>query len=105
MVDPVTAFKTKAVKLIVGDVHVYHVGHLASDAASSPSLTQIAMFAHGLHLMGRVSLKQFPVRNVVGTLHGEVLPRATHYEFKVLAPIGPVDFDVARKVHLESLAS
>lgn len=104
MVAPLTAFQKKVSSLNVGDVHVYHVGHLAADIASSPSLTNIQMQTRGLHLMGRVSLRQRRVKNVVETLHGRPIAEGTEYSLKVLQPIHSVDFDTARKVHLEDIA-
>lgn len=103
MNDPVSRFKSKALSASVGTVLVYHVGELAFDTASSPTLTQIQMMAHGLYLMGRVALRQRRVKNVTGMLRGDFLPTATEYTFKVLHDIGPVDFETARKLHLASI--
>lgn len=103
MAAPLTAFQKKVSSLKVGEVHVYHVGHLAADIASSPSLTNIQMMVRGLHLMGRVGMRQRRVTNTVETLHGRPITDGTEYAFVVRQPIGSVDFDTARKVHLEDI--
>lgn len=91
MKDPVADFKTRVVQTPKGATFVYHVGSLASDTVSSPTLTNIQMFANGLHLMGRVGLRQRRVET------------GFEYSFIVFQPIHPVDFDVARKTYLDNL--
>ncbi len=91
MKDPVAEFKLKVVQTPKGETLVYHVGFLASDIASSPTLTNIQIFANGLHLMGRVGLRQRRIGS-----------RSTEYSMKVLQPVHVVDFDTARKAFLDS---
>jgi hypothetical protein len=95
MSDPVADFKAVLVQRNPGEVHVYHIGHISEDAASSPTVANLQIFTHGLHLMGRVGLRQ---KNLM--VGGE---RVTEYSLKVLQPIHPMDFDVARKAHLADL--
>jgi hypothetical protein len=91
MKDPVADFKSRVVQTPKGATFVYHVGSLASDTASSPTLTNIQMFAYGLHLMGRVGLRQRRV------------DFGFEYSFVVLQPVHIVDFDTARKTYLDNL--
>lgn len=91
MIDPVSSFKSKTVHTLVGDTLVYHVGNLGADIASSPTLTQIQMFTNGLHLMGRVGLRQKRVSQGI------------EYSLKVIQPVHALDFDTARKTYLNNL--
>lgn len=96
MKDPVAEFKVNVVRTPKGGVHVYHLGSLASDIASSPTLTNIQMFANGLALMGRVGLRQ--ARKTM-----EFGDPITEYSLKILQPVHVIDFDTARKAFLDSV--
>lgn len=100
MIDPVTEWKQKVVQANIGDVLVYHRGLLGADMTSSPSLTNIAGFARGLFIMGRVGLRQTRKKHTVETLGGSFVHEATEYSMKLLQPVHPNDFDTARKVNL-----
>ncbi len=89
--SPVDLFKEDVRRLSQGTTHVYHIGNLQEDRQGSPSLNNIAIMAYGLHLIGKVGLRQR--RTTSGT----------EYALKVLQPINPIDFDRARRQWLESL--
>ncbi len=101
MKDPIADFKAAVVRCKPNDVHVYHVGALGADISSSPTLTNIQMFAYGLYLMGRVGLRQQRV-NIVTDVEGITVPR-TEYSMRLLQPVHVLDFDTARKAYLNSV--
>lgn len=101
MEDPVTEFKTKVVQTPKGATVVYHVGHLALDISSSPTLTNIQMFAYGLYLMGRIGLRQRRVSHINPAVVGGSISQY-EYSLVVLAPVHATDFDTARKTYLDN---
>lgn len=109
VIDPVTEFKSRITHLQPGETLDYHTGHLAADAASSSSVSNIQMFTHGLYLIGKASLRQKrgkkwePSADLVEHPEGGFWTYPTTYTIRIAAPILPADFDVARKAHLDSL--
>jgi hypothetical protein len=105
MKDPIADFKTKLTLCQPNETVVYHVGALGADISSSPTLTNIQMFAYGLYLMGRAGLRQtrIPVYADDAVRTAPPLRHITEYSLKVLHPIQLVDFDTARKTYLENL--
>ncbi len=103
MKDPIADFKAAVVRCKPNDVHVYHVGFLGSDISSSPTLTNIQMFAYGLHLMGRVGLRQRRVAQVDEAVPGAAVRYPTEYSMRILQPVHTLDFDTARKAYLNSV--
>lgn len=103
MKDPIADFKANVVRSQPGEEVVYHVGLLALEISSSPTLTNIQMFAYGLHEMGRVGLRQRRIPVYRDGADSELLRHTTEYSLKVLHPINPVDFDTARKTYLTNL--
>ena len=101
MKDPIADFKSAVVRCKPNDVHVYHVGFLGSDISSSPTLTNIQMFAYGLYLMGRVGLRQ--QRVTIKTDIAEIDIFKTEYSMRILQPVHTLDFDTARKAYLNSV--
>ena len=100
MKDPIADFKSAVVHTPKGGVHAYHVGLLGADISSSPTLTNIQMFAYGLYLMGRVGLRQKRIKIETDAL---VPVFKTEYTMVILQPVHHVDFDTARKTYLNSL--
>ena len=103
MKDPIADFKSAVVRAKPGDVYAYHVGALGADISSSPTLTNIQMFAYGLYLMGRVGLRQVRIPIYAEDTAQTLLRHTTEYSMKVLQPVQMVDFDIARKAYLNGL--
>lgn len=91
-IDPVDQFKARLLKATPGQSVIYHRGVIARDRVDRPSINMIAILAHGLQMLNRVSLSQKRIME-------------NHYEYRlrVLRPIRNVDFDHGRKTYLESL--
>lgn len=103
MAYPVALFKRMVLNAPLKQRWEYYTGNIADDSAHSPSLTHVRMLAHGLYLMGKAELAQKVERQVLVDEEKKVHEYVhTHYFITIRERIHPSDFDVARKLHLES---
>lgn len=103
MKDPIADFKAKVVRAQPGETVVYHVGNLGADISSSPTLTNIQMFAYGLYETGRAVLRQKRIPVYAEDTAQTLLRHTTEYALKIVHPVQLVDFDTARKTYLNNL--